>query len=99
MKAEAERHNNPDGFAMFGKLNRQIVKKEKTLAELKKKAEKSRTQLPPMEIIKEASRETDRTEESELFFEEEKKTVDSPLPVQPPMVIPKINVSKDAPEM
>ena len=52
-----------------------------------------------MGMIKEASRETDRTEESELFFEEEKKNVDSPLPVKPPMVIPKINISKDGPGM
>jgi len=35
MKEEAEKHNNPEGFAKFGKLRRQISKKEKELPKLK----------------------------------------------------------------
>ena len=98
MKTEAERHNNPDSFAMYGKLRRQLAKKEKELPELKRQAERSRSLLPPMSMIKEASRESreaDPTEECELFFEEAKNFDDPPL-VPDQMIKPKINISKNA---
>ena len=46
MKTEAEKHNTPDGFGMYGKLRRKISKNEKDLPELKRKAEKSRLMQP-----------------------------------------------------
>ena len=46
MKTEAEKHNTPDGFGMYGKLRRKISKNEKDLPELKRKAEKSRLVQP-----------------------------------------------------
>ena len=80
MKIEAEKHNNPEEFAKFGKLRRQISKKEKDLSKLKEESEKSK--LAPQVPEKENTKEN---EESELLVEEAKNMEDSPplVPDQP----------------
>ena len=39
MKKESARYENPDNFAKYGKINRQILKMEKELKNLKLKAD------------------------------------------------------------
>ena len=41
LKKDAEKHNNPDEFAKYGKLRRILSKKEKELEKLKVKADQS----------------------------------------------------------
>ena len=75
MHKDAEKYNNPDDFAKYGKLRRQLAKKEKDLPKLKEKAEKSKTQLSE---IKEETKEKNE-DECELLFEEAKNFDDVPL--------------------
>ena len=42
MQRETEKYNNPDTYAKFGKLQRQIVQKEKVLAIMVKEAREER---------------------------------------------------------
>jgi hypothetical protein len=42
MKEEAERNNTPDTYAKYGKLQRQIVQKEKVLAIMVKESEQEK---------------------------------------------------------
>ena len=41
MKKESEKYSTPENYAKYGKMQRQIVKLEKALPALKKKAEDS----------------------------------------------------------
>ena len=45
MQKDAEKLNNPDDFARYGKLRRVLSKKEKELEKLKVKADKSVIEL------------------------------------------------------
>ena len=42
MVEEAERYNNPDTYAKYGKIQRQIVQKEKVLQIMLKEAQEER---------------------------------------------------------
>ena len=42
MYEEAEKYNNPENFAKWGKINRQISKLEKEVPRLEKEAEEAR---------------------------------------------------------
>ena len=91
MKKDAEKLNNPDDFAKYGKLRRVLSKKEKELEKLKAKADASLAGLlspkvlSPSKSSEAASKKTE--EESELMFEEAKNVKDDP-PLVPDAAMP-----------
>ena len=50
MQAEAEKYNNPDTYSKYGKIQRQIVQKEKVLAIMVKEAKEERAKMPKVII-------------------------------------------------
>ena len=81
MKTEAEKYNNPEGFSKYGKLRRQLMKKEKELPKLKEIADQSK--LAPAKVEKEEKKEED--DGNELLVEEATNVADDPplVPDQP----------------
>ena len=94
MQKEAEKLNNPDDFAKYGKLRRVLSKKEKELEKLKTKADQSVIELlSPKSSAKSLQAEAGSTkteDESELMFEEAKNVADPPL--VPDAAMPKIDL-------
>ena len=91
LKKDAEKLNNPDDFAKYGKLRRVLSKKEKEVEKLKAKADASLAGLlspkvlSPSKSSEAASKKTE--EESELMFEEAKNVKDDP-PLVPDAAMP-----------
>ena len=94
MQKDAEKLNNPDDFARYGKLRRVLSKKEKELEKLKAKADQSVLELlSPKSKAKSLQAEANSSkteEESELMFEEAKNVEEPPL--VPDAAMPKIDL-------
>ena len=82
MKKESEKYNNPDDFAKYGKMQRQLLKREKELKKLKEMADKSMLD-PNAEFITEGGDDDDQ-----LLIEEAKNTEDDP-PLVPDSIVKK----------
>ena len=95
LKKDAEKLNNPDDFAKYGKLRRVLAKKEKELEKLKVKADQSIVGLLSPKVLspsKSSEAGSKKTEnESELMFEEAKNVKEDP-PLVPDATMPKIDL-------
>ena len=69
MKKECVKYENPDEYAKYGKMQRQILKLEKELKKLKEKADQSQLREPePGEEVKE--------DDDDVAVEEAKNTAE-----------------------